>query len=216
MTSTSNQQQIPSQITGAASQSIAPSGTSSQQAAAGRGFTNAAKRQGSISLHAKSDSISASSGKGPILPAVPSFGGPTIVNGNNAVGPSAYQPDHSRKPSVTISASGASGQMPNGGPMAGKSAMASGMNVQFGSMNANASPNISHSSPHLGQSSGSLAVSPSNPRVTSPQQSPSPIPQPATASGGRPPSSLQGQGNGVSFGNFGSDEPNVRAACACQ
>jgi hypothetical protein len=59
------------------------------------------------------------------------------------------------------------------------------------------------------QSPSMLGVAPSmNPRISSPQTSPSPIPQPA-ASGGRPPSSLQGQGNGPIFGSLGGDSNDV-------
>ena len=223
MTSVSNQQQNRAQNSSSAVQSVAPvippsssSRTTSQQAAAGRSFGNTSKRQGGLtnstsSAHGKSDSISPAGAKGPILPAVPTLGGPTIVNGNNAVSPTSHQPEHSRKSSVTISATGASGQMPNGGPPAGKQPISNGLLVQFGSapsMNPGASPGLSNSTPQIGSNSSSLAVStPSNPRVTSPGRSPSPIPQPG-ASGGRPPSSLHAQGNGLSFGNF-SDDPTV-------
>ena len=137
---------------------------------------------GSTSQHGKADSVN---GKGVIPPAVPVVGTPTIVNGNTVMSPTAGSSDHSRKPSVTISAAGASGYMLNGGPVGGKPT--GGNSIQFGSV------------PPSSQSTNSLAVhTPSNPRITSPQTTPSPIPQPA-ASGGRPPSSLQGQGNGMNF-----------------
>ena len=217
MTSVPNQQQNPAQSHSTAAQSVAPvptpsssSGTSSQQAAAGRSFGNPNNRQeppsnAGSSAHSKFDSISSVNGRGSIQPAVPTIGGPTIVNGNNAVSPTSHQFEHSRKSSVTISAAGASGQMPNGGPVAGKPAMGNGIPVQFGSMHASASPNLSNAGPHLGSNASSLAVaSASNPRITSPQNSPSPIPQPA-ASGGRPPSSFHSQGNSLSFGSIGDD-----------
>ena len=221
MTSVSQQQNISSQNPSSASPSVASvqsppptGGTLSPQptAAAGRTYTNATRKQGVVataggSVHGRADSVTNLNSKNSIPPAVPTLGGPTIVNGNNAVSPSSYQGDHSRKASVTISASGTSGQMPNGGPIAGKPAAGNG--IQFGSMNTGPSPRIGHSTPLPGPSTNSLAVvSPSNPRITSPQTSPSPIPQPAS-SGGRPPSSLHGQGNGLSFGSIGGDGLSV-------
>ncbi len=156
---------------------------------------------GSTSQHVKTDSVN---GKGLIPPAVPVVGTPTIVNGNAAVSPTSGPNDHNRKPSVTISAAGASGYMPNGGPAAGKPG--GGSAIQFGSINAAGSPAMASSVPLLKQPSNSLGVQQSsNPRVTSPQTSPSPIPQPP-ASGGRPPSSIQVQ---MSFGSLGGDEGNV-------
>ncbi len=156
--------------------------------------------------HGRSDSFPPMNGKPAIPPpAVPTVGAaPAITNGNEALTSS----DHSRKPSVTISAAGATGHMPNGGPVMGKPN--GGNPIQFGSMNAGGSPAVTHSVPQSAQNmSSSLAVAaPTNPRITSPQNSPSPIPQPAS-SGGRPPSSLHGQGNGLSFGGFGGDEGNV-------
>ena len=226
MTSISNQQQKLAQNSSTAAQSVAPvpapsssSGTSSQQAAAGRGFGSTNKRQGTFPnsttpAHGRSDSISTASGKGSIQPAVPNFGGgPTIVNGNNAVSPTSLQHEHSRKSSVTISATGTSGQMPNGGPVAGnKPPLGNGLPVQFGSINsmAGASSNLGDSAPQIPPNPSSLAVSsPSDPRVTSPATSPSPIPQPSASSGGRPPSSFHSQGNGLSFGGFGGEDTAV-------
>lgn len=148
--------------------------------------------------YGKADSMSVN-GKNSIAPAVP-----TIVNGNNAVAMASVH-DHGRKPSVTISAAGTSGYMANGASVGGKPG---GNGIQFGSMNAGGSPATSHSVPMSNQSSNSLAVSPMNPRITSPQTSPSPIPQPP-ASGGKPPSSLQGQSNGLSFGSLGGEDPSV-------
>ena len=153
--------------------------------------------------HGKSDTMSSVNGKGGIPPAVPALGTPTIVNGNNAVNIPSGQGDHGRKPSVTISAAGASGYMPNGSPVVGKPG---GNNIQFGSMDAGPSPVIKYSTLQQNQS---LSVSNQmNPRITSPQTSPSPIPQPP-ASGGKPPSSLHGQGNGLSFGSLGGEEAPV-------
>ena len=157
--------------------------------------------------HGKTESIASANGKGPIPPAVPAVGTPTIVNGNTGASSSSGAGDHSRKPSVTISAAGASGYTPNGGPVFGKPS--GGNPIQFGSLTAGGSPAMAKSVPQPNQSSNSLAVNtPTNPRIISPSTSPSPIPQPP-ASGGRPPSSLQGQSNGLNFGGFGGEEANV-------
>ena len=155
------------------------------------------------SQHGKSSSISPVNGKNPIQPAVPSVGPPTIVNGAPTPG------DHSRKTSVTISASGASGYMLNGGPVAPNRAPT---NLTFGSIKAGGSPAISNSVPHRPQAAN-LSTPINNPRITSPATSPSPIPQPAS-SGGRPPLGLQA-GQGLVFGGVGGEggEPNVCVAC---
>ena len=147
------------------------------------------------------DAISPVNGRNPTIPAVPSVGGPTIVNGNSV--------DHIRKPSFTVSQSGATNPATNGGAVGG------GQNkpnsIQFGSMNAGGSPAQNNPPPLASQSPSNLGVAPPNPRIVSPQNSPSPIPQPA-ASGGRPPSSLQGQGNELRFGQIGGD-PNDANVC---
>ncbi len=157
------------------------------------------------SHHAKSNSISPMNGKSSILPAVPTVGGPAIVNSSTPMNGGSGHGDHSRKPSsVTISAAGTSGYMPNGGPVGSNSTRP---NISFGSMTAGGSPAIANSVPHHAQAS-SLSAPMTNPRVTSPASSPSPIPQP-TASGGRPPpSGLQGQGNGLNFGSMGGEGPD--------
>ncbi|KAF6233781.1 hypothetical protein HO173_007993 [Letharia columbiana] len=155
--------------------------------------------------HGKPDTSSPVNGRVAIPPAVPTVGAPTIVNGNTPTSSNSGVGDHSRKPSVTISAAGASGYMPNGGPVAGKPT--GGSNIQFGSHPADASAAAQNATPHPNQSTNSLAVNtPSNPRVTSPQTSPSPIPQPPASGGGRPPSSLHGNSTSLSFGNFGGTE----------
>ncbi|KAK8170729.1 hypothetical protein BC567DRAFT_210480 [Phyllosticta citribraziliensis] len=113
----------------------------------------------------------------------PSAGPPPIANG---------APSHGRKSStMTISAAGTTGPMSNNGNAR--------PNIAFGAINAGGSPAIAHSAPHAPQNNATP-----NPRITSPATSPSPIPQPA-ASGGRPPSGLQGQGNGLSFGSMGGE-----------
>jgi len=110
--------------------------------------------------------------------------------------------DHGRKPSVIISASGTTGQMPNGGPQT----QSSRPNINFGSMNGpTGSPAIATSVP-VQQTTPSLAAA--NPNIISPSHSPSPIPQPA-ASGGKPPANLPGQSNAPNFGSFGAENGEV-------
>lgn len=106
-----------------------------------------------------------------IKPAVPAMG-PTIANG------AASQGDHSRKSSVTISAAGTSGYIPNGGPVPNSRAPS---NLTFGSIAGSPAP--SPAVPHpQGQN---LNPQTQNPRVASPAHSPSPIPTPIS-SGGKP------------------------------
>jgi translation initiation factor 4G len=98
---------------------------------------------------------------------------------------------------VTINANGS--YIPNGGPVGSQKA-----GIQFGSLSD--SPAASYSKPQLAQSTSSAPISiPSNPRVTSPAHSPSPIPQPAVNSGGRPPSGLAHQANVMVFGSPSGD-----------
>ncbi|KLJ05923.1 translation initiation factor 4G [Blastomyces silverae] len=152
--------------------------------------------------HGKSPSVSLN-GKHMQHPAAPVAGGLTIVNGNTAPNTSL----HDRKSSVTINP----GLIPNGGP-AGASGRAN--SLRFGSLDSQGAP-VDNSAPLPHQPQSTLGANASmNPRTTSPQTSPSPIPQPI-ASGGRPPSSLQGQGNNFNFGSFGGDpgdvnRPNMR------
>jgi translation initiation factor 4G len=127
-------------------------------------------------------------------------GGPqsgTVPNGTPSSGG-----DHGRKVSVVIGRDGASGYPPNGGPVNNGRAS----NISFGSINQS-SPLPAASVPHSSQTS-SLATPQANPRTTTPTHSPSPIPQPP-ASGGRPPSSLQNQSNGMQFGSMGGDSDQV-------
>ncbi|KAH0297457.1 hypothetical protein KCU74_g19885, partial [Aureobasidium melanogenum] len=110
--------------------------------------------------------------------------------------------DHGRKPSVIISASGTTGQIPNGGPQT----QSSRPNINFGSMNGpTGSPAIASSVP-VQQTTPNLAAA--NPNIISPSHSPSPIPQPA-ASGGKPPANLPGQSNAPNFGSFGAENGEV-------
>ena len=156
--------------------------------------------------HGKSDNVSPVNGRNPIVPAVPTVDPPATVNGaNTGMNSTSAISDHSRKPSVTISATGASGYMPNGGPVAKP---AGNNRPQFGTFNPDGSPAMAHATPQTSHTSNSLAVSSINPRITSPTSSPSPIPQPP-ASGGRPPSTFQGQGNNLNFGSINGDEANV-------
>ncbi|KAJ9302077.1 hypothetical protein DTO271G3_943 [Paecilomyces variotii] len=154
--------------------------------------------------HGKSPSISPVNGR-PMQQSQSS--GVTIVNGAPAQQPP--QGDHSRKPSVTISSAGTTGYIPNGG-----AAPSRPNNIQFGALDqpGASSPNMGNPAALANQSPGNLGVASSmNPRITSPQTSPSPIPQPAS-SGGRPPSTYQSQGNPMNFGSFGeSGDANMRS-----
>lgn len=163
-----------------------------------------------VSQHGKQDIKSPVTGKIAISPAVPTVGTPSIVNGNTPTSSTSGPGEHNRRSSVTISAAGTSGQMPNGGPVAGKPK--GGRDIQFGAL-PEGSPEATNATPQPNHSTNSLAVkTPSNPRITSPQTSPSPIPQPAASGGGRPPSSLHGNSNSVSFGNFSGTEGNVSSS----
>jgi translation initiation factor 4G len=154
-------------------------------------------------------SVSPVNGKTSIPGAATGLAGPPIAVGHNVMngGPGAGHPvEHNRKSSLTISAAGATGYRPNGAPVVGSSARPN--SIQFGSMNVTSSPSASYSvphQPHHHQSASSLAVTAAaNPRIASPQSSPSPIPQPQ-ASGGRPPAGLHAHANAMSFGSIGGD-----------
>lgn len=136
----------------------------------------------------------------------------TQMNGGSAQGGSqpnnsamnGHGSDHGRKPSVVISASGASGSYPNGGPVQNGGSRPA---ISFGSMSApGAEP---QGNPPFQQQNASLPAprQQHDPRVTSPAHSPSPIPQPP-ASGGRPPS-ISGQNNGLAFGSLPADNDIV-------
>ncbi|EAU34833.1 conserved hypothetical protein [Aspergillus terreus NIH2624] len=152
---------------------------------------------GGPAQHGKSTSASPVSGKP--MQQSQSTPGVTIVNGAPAQG------DHSRKPSVTITSAGTSGNFPNGG------ANSRPNSLQFGFANQQTSPNLGNPAVLANQPQSGLAVSPNmNPRVTSPQTSPSPIPQPASSGGRPPPSSYQSQGNVPNFGSFGEAGDNEK------
>lgn len=200
MTSISQQQVQPPQAPSYASVSKKPFAPSS-------GIVNSQGAAGGVAQNqnGKPDNAPVVNGRNPIIPAVPTVDSPAVNGANVGSGSAVGAGDHSRKSSVTISASGASGYMPNGGPV-GKPTGSNG--IQFGNFNADGSPAIPNAVPHTSQPTNSLAVNAPNPRITSPMSSPSPIPQPA-ASGGRPPSAFQGQGNNVNFGTINGEDPNV-------
>ncbi|CAI6340297.1 unnamed protein product [Periconia digitata] len=147
---------------------------------------------GSNAQHGKSSSVSPVNGSSPIKPAVPAMG-PTIVNSSSANG------DHSRKSSVTISAAGTSGFIPNGGPVASSRAPS---NLTFGSLAGSPAP-----SPAVPQQN--LNPQSQNPRINSPAHSPSPIPTP-TASGGKPDALPTRPGMPVFGGGSDGTESNNR------
>lgn len=193
---------------------LAPSSTATPAtaAASSRTYANAATKKsatdstaapvtvGGSAQHGKSTSVSSVSGK-PMQQSQPS--GVTIVNGGPA--PSASQGDHSRKPSVTITSAGTSGYIPNGGPASRPSS------IQFGFANQQTSPNMGNPAVPANNSQSGLGAPSTNPRVTSPQTSPAPIPQQASSGGRPPPSSYQSQGNVPNFGSFGdAGDNNVR------
>ena len=202
---------VPSQISSNVSQPSAVAGHSPSPSSAGKappppaGRSNLAGPNNDTfsppsGQHGKPGSDAAVNGK-VAVPAVPA-----VVNGNP---PSTGQGDLSRKPSVTISASGPQQHVPNGAAVAGKSTGGSG--IQFGSYNPDGSPRPPNASPlppaHAANSLGVQTLS--NPRLTSPSNSPTPIPQPA-ASGGKPPS--HGRDISVSFGASGASDANVSSS----
>ncbi|KAF2653260.1 hypothetical protein K491DRAFT_521874 [Lophiostoma macrostomum CBS 122681] len=143
-----------------------------------------------------STSISPVNGKNSIQPAVPTMA-PSIVSSSNVNGTPAHG-DHSRKSSVTITAAGASGYIPNGGPVASRAPV----NLTFGAVADSPAP--SHATPHHGQGA-SLNPQQHNPRIHSPAHSPSPIPQ---YSGGKP-NNIGGRPE-INFGGSESAEQNSR------
>lgn len=110
---------------------------------------------------------------------------------------------HSRTPSMTVTPAGTTSynQQPQ-----------NKANVQFGSLNnggnSASSPAMSTPQPVHTQNN-SLGVNNLAPRMPSPSNSPSPIPQPVQVSGGRPPSEFNGAGKNMSFGQFGGDGADV-------
>ncbi|KAI4253702.1 MAG: hypothetical protein LQ352_003539 [Teloschistes flavicans] len=180
---------------------------SSPTSATNSAISPASAGSGGTIPHGKVDSVSAINGKAAITPAIPTVGGaPPIINGKTASNPSTGPADHGRKPSVTITSTGTSGYLPNGGIAGTKPT--SGKDIQFGTFNPDGSPALTNAVLQPSQSNNLSVNSLQNPRVTSPATSPSPIPQPP-ASGGRPPSSFQAQTNSVNFGSLPyGDDPN--------
>ncbi|ORY69961.1 uncharacterized protein BCR38DRAFT_481117 [Pseudomassariella vexata] len=144
--------------------------------------------------HAKSNSVSPVNGRSnpPIMPAVPTVVAPAVVHGTSST--NGASDSHSRKPSVTMNPNGLNSYSANGSTVGGAKG-----NIQFGYQS---SPAVSHSTPQ--GISAPIPIPGGNPRVTSPQHSPSPIPQPSASGGGRPPSNAQ-PGSTVTFGSFGGD-----------
>lgn len=180
-----------------------------------RSYANATKKSatdstaapvtvGGSAQHGKSTSESPVNGK-PMQTQQPqqaasAASGVTIVNGAPTA-PAASQGDHSRQASVTITSAGTSGYLPNGGPASRPNSLQFGFAQQ-------SSPNMGNPAVLASNQSQSGLGAPSmNPRVTSPQTSPSPIPQPAS-SGGRPPPSTYQAGNVPNFGSFGEAGDN--------
>ncbi|KAL4862884.1 hypothetical protein BDV12DRAFT_190105 [Aspergillus spectabilis] len=172
--------------------------TTSTSTAVPRSYANATKKSatdstaaapvtvGGPSQHGKSTSTSVS---GKPMQQSPN---PTIVNGAPASG--LPQGDHAKKPSVTITADYNPNRAQAGRPNS----------LQFGFQQS--SPSMGNPAVLASQPQSGLGVTPPiNPRATSPQTSPSPIPQPASSGGRPPPSSYQGQMNFGSFGNAGDN-----------
>jgi hypothetical protein len=153
-----------------------------------------------LSQHAHKPSDSTVNGRPTAPPTAPT--GPAIVSSTN--GAPGHR-EHSRAPSVTITAQGVNGAVTNGFGTPARPP------INFGSIGASPSPSMSHSTPHMHHNSLSSHYGGPNPA-----RSPSPIPPPAVSSGGRPPSSLAGQ-NPVSFGSLpdanGSDQSVSDLSC---
>ncbi|EKD17875.1 uncharacterized protein L3040_004414 [Drepanopeziza brunnea f. sp. 'multigermtubi'] len=207
MTSVSQQSQIPSQASNTSSASqptLSYASTAKKAVSSPLNATSSSTPSPAVAVggsgpvhHGKSSSISPLNGKPTtIAPAVPAISAPAIAHSSSAVNGSS---EHSRKSSVTIGANGM-----NGGPVGG-------MKIQFGSV-PEASPKVSHSAPEGSTTSAPIAIP--NPRITDPSHSPSPIPAPS-ASGGKPPSGLQGNNPPMAFGSFENQRrPGAQAALA--
>ena len=199
------------QASNSAQQAVAPSSSPSTLVGGNTTAQAAGSASPKNSLPAKSSVNPQLNGRVSIHPAVPATNSPTIIGDQQASASAPAAEDFGRRQSVTISASGTQGYTPNGVSNVGKTSTSS--NIQFGSMATNASPQMTGSSPQLNPSSDPIAIQNSpNPRLTSPQPSPSPIPQPLVTSGGKPPSALHGHNNSVNsltFGGFAGQDGNV-------
>ncbi|KAI1816073.1 hypothetical protein GGS20DRAFT_583871 [Poronia punctata] len=143
--------------------------------------------------HAKSSSVSPMNGRPNVMPAIPAVANGT-VQGTSA----NSQPEHQRKSSVTMSATGPNSYSTNGGSTGAKAS------IQFGYQE---SPAITHSTPQ--PPSAPIPIPTGNRGVTDPRHSPSPIPLPS-ASGGRPPSSAAPSAATLNFGSFDGDRSHMR------
>ena len=138
---------------------------------------------------------------------------PAIVNSNPPAANGASASDHARKPSRTISASGATGEMPNGAP----TPTSARPNISFGSINANGAAPIASSTPTQAppppqpatHSQQTLPAPQNNPPTISPQSSPAPIPEPSSSGGRQGP--VRGSGNYLSFGSMGNNDADGNA-----
>ncbi|ODA78451.1 hypothetical protein RJ55_05832 [Drechmeria coniospora] len=129
---------------------------------------------------------------------------PAVARGTSVANGSVS--GHPRKSSLTMAATGPNSYVANGGSISGAKS-----GIQFGFD----SPAMVHSTPQTG-GSAPIPIPGGNPRVTSPEHSPSPIPQPS-ASGGRPPSGLQQPSGQMTFGSLSSDgERHIRQGSAPQ
>ena len=209
MTSISQQPVLLPQVPSNESQSVSPARSQSASlsgqplgaaGSASGSAINLPKRQIPSGPAGRSDA-SPVNGRGAIPPAVPAVGvAPNNVNGApQRSGPASL---HNRKQSLTINATGASGFLPNGSPVTGKPP--GGANIMFGSMEPNASPNAAKATPAMTIPDQPSSLGTPASQFIPPTASPEPIPQPP-ASGGRPPSSLQGQGNQLNFGSMGGE-----------
>ncbi|KAK4176221.1 hypothetical protein QBC36DRAFT_12215 [Triangularia setosa] len=129
----------------------------------------------------KSSNVTPVNGRQNITPAVPVARGTSIANGSVA--------DHTRKPSVTISANAPAGHLANGG-------LVGGPIPKFGFE----SPAIAHSTPQPAGATPIPIPGGANPRVASPAHSPSPIPQSHQSGGGLGQRAAPAQG--PVFGSF--------------
>lgn len=189
---------IPPQSGKSTASTATPASASPQPTQAATSYANAATKKSAtpaapanVSGPAQNERSSVSPVNGQPMQNNKPASGVTIVNGGAPTDP------HARKPSVTITSSGLSGNVAPTGIGRPK-------DLQFG-FNGSGSPNMGAAAAAAGtpsQPQAGLGAPSTNPRVTSPQTSPSPIPQQAS-SGGRPPSTYQAQGNVPNFGSFG-------------
>ncbi|KAF2863711.1 hypothetical protein K470DRAFT_254606 [Piedraia hortae CBS 480.64] len=142
--------------------------------------------------HTLSDAASASAQN--VKPSeAPVNGGATSVGGARPHNVDQARQPHSRKTSLVISANGMTGHAPNGPSIA----PGARSNIHFGAMTEEATR-------YQPTASGLRPLS--NPRLTSPSQSPSALPMQPMASGGRPPA-MPNQSAGPMFGQLVNGVP---------